>query len=742
MNRRPNRATKTNASPSRHGRSPDNVANAVVIKDEELFCLSDSNGDIPLDNQQGFGLYYHDCRFLKGYRLTFDGAPLNALAATSKHGFMSEYILTNPDGKQANSARLVKQSIGVRWRRIIQASTLTLHDVIEFANYSAESVECVLSFEFQAGFADIFEIRGLRPSKIGRPEKPIWIRRELIFAYDGADDLFRSLQIAFQPPPDVTRSTGAEVKLKLSANERKQVNIALTVSESREKRKKKSTAKRHPKANPNPIEAELHEDSDAWLGRHTKMESSNRLLNRVFERSLRDLRVLRTSLHGQEYFSAGLPWYGALFGRDSIISSLQTLAFRPTVAEQTLRLLAKYQGREVNEWRDEQPGKILHELRVGELAHLNEIPQTPYYGAVDSTPLFLILIARHANWTGNLSLFNELKEPVKKAFEWLSRYGDNSGGGYLEYRSQSSQGLGNQGWKDSGDAIVNADGTLCKPPIALVEVQGYVYLAKTSMAELYERSGDAKRAYQLRAEAQELQKRFERDFWLEEKNIYALALQAGNKPAAVLSSNPGQMLWSGIADQERATKMAQHLMSPDMFTDWGVRTLSSSERRYNPVGYHLGTVWPHDNSIITAGFRKYGLDERACRICDGIVKAASHFPRHRLPEVFAGLSGKQFPAPVRYPVACHPQAWAAGSVPFMIESLLGLAPNALENELQIVRPVLPVSVQWLELHRLKVGESSIDIRFERKTNCAVATSILRVQGDIKVHVQDQVQAVA
>ena len=445
-------------------------------------------------------------------------------------------------------------------------------------------------------------------------------------------------------------------------------------------------------------------------------------------------------MQGLEYFSAGLPWYGALFGRDSIISSLQTLAFEPRIAEQTLRLLAKYQGTQINEWRDEQPGKILHELRVGELAHLNEIPQTPYFGSVDSTPLFLILVARHAKWTGDLSVFQELKPTVEKAFAWITKYGDMTESGYLEYDSKSSKGLGNQGWKDSGDSIVNADGTLAKPPIALVEVQGYVYLAKTSMAELYERAGDRDAAERLRTEARELRTRFERDFWLENKGIYALALQAGNTPAAVVSSNPGQLLWSGMAQSARAAKTAGHLMSPEMFTGWGIRTLSSQERRYNPVGYHLGTVWPHDNSIITAGFRRYGLDEAACRVFAGVIEAATHFEHYRLPETFAGYSKQESHIPVRYPVACHPQAWASGAVPFMIESLLGLVPNAFEKKLRIMRPVLPALVRRLELQGLRLGQSAVDLRFDRNSDDTMAAHVIKVRGKLDVVISNAMPA--
>jgi glycogen debranching enzyme len=471
------------------------------MKDEDLFFLTDPTGDVPLDNEQGFGLYYHDCRFLQGYEFRIARARPNALAATSGQGSTSQFILTNPDLRQLNGTKLAKQSVGITWHRTIQALDLTVRDVIAVTNYVADSIQVGLSFDFQAGFADIFEIRGLHPKKTGRHEKPAWKRAALCFAYDGADGIYRTLRIAMRSASLTKRKSGADLKLSLASNETKRIHVTLAISES--SKKKRSIPKTHPSAN-TAKQANARGDSSKGLLSVTQLNSSSPLLNKVFQRSIRDLRMLRTSLEGLEYFSAGLPWYGALFGRDSIISSLQVLAFEPRRAEQTLRLLAKYQATQVSEWRDEQPGKILHELRVGELAHLNEIPHTPYFGSVDATPLFLIMVARHANWTGDLSLFQELKPSVERAFEWITRYGDATGNGYLEYDSRSSKGLGNQGWKDSGDSIVNADGTLATPPIALVEVQGYVYLAKISMADLYEKTGDHPAAAHLRAEAEAL----------------------------------------------------------------------------------------------------------------------------------------------------------------------------------------------------------------------------------------------
>jgi glycogen debranching enzyme len=397
--------------------------------------------------------------------------------------------------------------------------------------------------------------------------------------------------------------------------------------------------------------------------------------------------------------------------------------------------LAKHQGEKTDDGRDEQPGKILHEFRRGELANLKEIPQTPYYGAVDSTPLFLILLGEYANWTGDLTVFHQLRDNVERALRWIDEYGVHVSSGYLAYASKSRRGLGNQGWKDSSNSIMNADGSLASPPIAPVEVQGYVYRAKLLIADLYARAGDHGTSQRLRREAEELKEHFNRDFWLENRQFYALALQKGGRPAAAITSNPGQALWTGIVDDARAPAVVRQLMAEDMFSGWGIRTLSCRERGFNPIGYHIGTVWPHDNSIIATGFRRYGLNCEAATVFDSILHAAEHFEHFRLPEVFAGFSRKESREPVRYPVACHPQAWAAGSIPFMLTSLLGLAPDAFDGRLRIVRPMLPNGVNQLDLHRIKVGDSTIDLHFNRESDKKIAVETTKQTGKINLEIE-------
>jgi glycogen debranching enzyme len=590
-----------------------------------------------------------------------------------------------------------------------------------------------VALTFAASFEDVFEVRGMEEKARGRLHEPRWDGGRLVFAYEGSDGLWRGLTVSFDPPPARTEGGTAHFDIAVQPQTETQLRVSLVMTES-------SAPKEPLPALPTGgfhkgVET-LNEGSRAWLNRQTACRSSDPVFDRVLQRSLLDLHVLRSRLDGLEYFAAGVPWYVALFGRDSLIAAMQSLAYQPDIAADTLRLLAKYQGTKVDHWRDEEPGKILHELRVGELAHDNVIPQTPYYGSVDSTPLFLILLGEEAAWSGNLRLFHELRDNVERALEWLAKHGDRDGDGYVEYASKSKKGLSNQGWKDSGDSISNADGGLAEPPIALCEVQGYVYLAKTLTADLFRRAGDAGRADALLGEARQLREQFNRDFWLEDKGVYAVCLQGDdNRPAETVTSNAGQVLWSGIADPDKARRTMERLMSEDMFNGWGIRTLSEKEKRYNPIAYQLGSVWPHDNSLIAAGFRRYGFDDAARKVWAGIVAAAREFRADRLPELFCGFRRREFGLPVHYPIACHPQAWAAGAVPYMLTTLLGLKPEAFDRRLRVVRPVLPQQMERLTLRGLRVGPAKVDLHFAAGAGGKVDVEVLGKHGELEVAVE-------
>jgi len=708
----------------------------VVLKDENIYFLTARDGMVPLGGHHTLGLYYHDTRFLDGYELKIGDAKPEGLAATTSSTYKATFELTNPEMASATGTAIKKQRMGIRWERLIESAKLALLDRITFRNYDVAPINFPVALTFQAGFQDIFIIRGAEHKKTGQLRKPTWDNGVLRFTYKGVDGIYRRLAVHFSPKAEAITSNSAKLSIKLQPGESKQLRVSLAISESPEK----ETHPRHDYIDSDfdRLDNSLDRKAKEWLAEYPEIESDSRLFNQVMARSLHDHRVLRSALDSDHYFAAGLPWFGALFGRDSLIAAFEMLSYSPSMAEQTLRLLAKYQGRRISPAHDEEPGKVLHELRLGELATSKQIPQTPYYGTVDATPLFLIVLGHHAAWTGDLSLFNELRGNVDLALDWLAKYAGIAKDGYVRYGSKAKGGLSNQGWKDSGDGIVNADGTLATPPIALVEVQGYVYLAKTCLADLFRRTGAQDRADQLLEEAANLRAHFNRDFWMEDKNSYALALQRNNKPAAVISSNAGQALWSGIIDPNKAKLVADRLMAEDMFSGWGIRTLSEHERRYNPIGYHVGTVWPHDNAIIAAGFRKYGLDDSFQRVFSGIIEAAAHFDQDRLPEVFAGFARNDYDVPVLYPEACHPQVWAAGAVPMMLQTALGLVPLGFERRLRIVRPLLPELVRRLEIRRLKVGNAAVSLSFERTADDAVKVQVLHIDGDLSLSIeQDQ-----
>ena len=703
------------------------IADAIVTKAENIFFLTDQSGCVPVAPGHGLGLYFHDCRYLRGYELQLGNSqqPTLLAAITDDVGRSAVLELANSDLRLGRSRLIPRETVGIRWTRTLRGDAPGLDDALEFRNLGLEAITLPVRLLFDARFEDLFAVRGLFQQTLGVRHAPRWGGRSLTLSYDGRDHCRRTLAITFSRAPQGHSGQTARFAIHLPPRRTVTLGVTLRIDE-----REASNARTHSTHHAAPRRALAQTP-------RTSIASDNKLLDAVLERSFADLRLLRSSISGEEYYAAGVPWFATLFGRDAAITAIQMLAYEPRVAEQTARLLAFYQARETSQWRDEQPGKILHSIRVGEMARLGLIPHTPYYGSVDATPLFLILIARHAMWTGDLSLFTELRQHVELALTWMSDGADSNGDGYIDYLSTSEHGLINQGWKDSGDAIVTASGKLASPPIALAEVQGYAFLARLLIAELYERSGDATRAATLRAEAEALRGRFERDFWLSSLGCYALALERHDRPLSVVTSNAGQVLWSHIAAPARARRVAKRLMAPDMFSGWGIRTLSARARRFNPVGYHLGTVWPHDNALIATGFRHYGLDAEARRVFAGLVRTAAYFTSYRLPEVFAGFSTAEFQTPVRFPVACHPQAWAAGSVPYLLGALLGLEPDGFAGHLRVVRPTLPDGVNRLEVRNLPVGRSRVSIRFTRNPKHRVDVDLLAATGTVELVVEER-----
>jgi glycogen debranching enzyme len=464
-----------------------------------------------------------------------------------------------------------------------------------------------------------------------------------------------------------------------------------------------------------------------------RIQSDHELLDRTLVRSLADLATLRNDgpAAGESYLAAGIPWFATLFGRDSLIASLETVAFMPSLAIATLEVLARLQATRNDPWHDAEPGKILHEMRTGEMARAGETPHDAYYGSIDSTPLWLILLAETHAWTGDDALLERLWPNALAALAWIEDSGDLDGDGFIEYQRRSKLGLLNQGWKDSGDSVRHLDGQPAIGPIALAEVQGYVFAAYRSMARLARHRADLPLAERLDMAALKLQARFEDAFWLPEAGFYAMALDGEKRPVASITSNPGQALWTGIVSAERAPTVAERLLAPDMFSGWGIRTFASGQIGYNPVGYHTGSIWPHDNALIAAGLKASGAADSANLLAGRLIESAQWFPDLRLPELFCGFAREDVGAPVAYPVACSPQAWSAAAPFYLLHTMLGLRANASARRLELLRPTLPEWLGKLTITGLPVGDDSVDLLVHRWRG-RTSAELLGRRGSIEV----------
>jgi glycogen debranching enzyme len=709
-----------------------NLADSTVVKAGNAFCLAMRDGGLPVPPDHPLGLYLLDCRHLRGYELRLGGLPARLLIDSDAAGTGAVFELTNQDVELGDGHMLPLQSLRIRVDRRMLPDTML--DRITLHSYAREPFELDFELRFDADFRPMLEVRG-GVSPVTRDVRRHAEGDTLSFAATGLDGRERSTTISF--PGAVATEDGwlrAPVRLDPGAETTLDVRFALAQPEPQ------SSVELAVGDEPEPAVPMPHAgaQAEAWLAARTRVAVDDELVDRILRRSLLDMRLLLSKHNDQRYYSAGVPWYATLFGRDSIIAASQVLAFDHTIAEETLRLHAGLLGTKVDDARDEEPGKVLHEMRGGELAATNRTPFVRYYGTVDATPLFLSLLCDHANWTGSLDLFRELRPQVLEALRWIDEYGDLDGDGLLEYRRRAPGGLENQGWKDSWDAIVDDQGNLLRAPLALVEAQGYVLAAKRRIARLFELDGEPAQAERLRADAGRVAGALEQ-FWLADRGFYAMALDADKRPSRALASNQGHLLWALAIPPERAAAVRAALMSGAAYSGWGTRTLSAQERAFNPVGYHTGTIWPHDNAFFALGLRKYGFDAAFLRVFDDLLDAASSFDNYRLPELFAGFARTDYEDPVPYPVACSPQAWAAGSLPSMLIAGLGLVPNGLERRLCIERPSLPSQVSRLALGGLRVADASVDLVFERVTRRpeSIALTEVNVDGelDVVLHVE-------
>ncbi|HZR01115.1 MAG TPA: glycogen debranching N-terminal domain-containing protein [Chloroflexota bacterium] len=658
------------------------------------FVVSDERGDLNPGSAEGF--FCADTRYLDRLVLRLSGRRLVALRSGTTMADRALFYLTNQASRTLPAGALTV----VRERWLDQVGRL--HEKIEVANYAGRPVRTRLTLELGSDFADIFEARG--KGVVGKSVAPQPSRDglQLTGVRDGA---VSRLSITSRPRPrlmglraayPVALAPGGCFTLLLSFEPDRRCRTAMAPSARRA--------------------------AHGWVEAAPRLVTADHRLLAAYVRSLSDLASLRLALADHRQIpAAGLPWFVAVFGRDALVTGFETLVLGPELAAAALDALAAYQARADEPGRDAEPGKIPHEVRVGVLATSGRLPHARYYGSVDATPLYVVLLAELFRWTRDRALLARHLPTAEAALAWIEHSGDLDGDGFVEYRRRAPEGLRNQGWKDSDDAIRFADGRVAEGPIALCEVQAYVHAARLAIAELYEAVGRGTEAQRQRAEAELLRRRFEDAFWLPEEGTYALALDGAKRRVDAVASNAGHCLWAGIASPERASSVAERLLAPDMFSGWGIRTMAASAGGYSPVSYHCGSVWPHDNAMIAAGFRRYGLDAAAERVVVALLEASDHFPGHRLPELFCGFERREGGFPVDYPAACSPQAWAAAAVPYLLQTLLGLRPA----DGRLVAAPLAATPR-LELRGVRGPEGAVDLRAEaRRAELSPATGLPR-----------------
>ena len=710
----------------------------LALSDDKTFLVSDHLGNIPAGGDGTLGLYHDDTRHLSLLDLRLNGEPLSLLSSDDEGVYRTTALLSNP-WLRNGEGHIAPGSIGLLRSRVVSGG---VYEELILTNYGRAPLHLELSLDAAADFADLFQVRGFPLERSGMLQPPREEPRGLLLSYDGGDGVRRSTLVAFDIPPDeilyttqeppgtagtarrAFPSTGARLvwRLDLAPGDAQRLELAFTPSTG-------ETAVVDDGQRTHQTESYRQASSyQEWHIGATSVDTDNPDLNHLLARSALDLRALAGTYPTGRLPVAGIPWYAVPFGRDSLITALQTLSFRPELAKGTLRFLAAHQGTQDDPWRDVEPGKILHEMRFGELAGTRQIPHTPYYGSVDATPLFVMLFARAIQWTGDRALYEELLPNVRRALEWVDSHGDLDGDGYLEYRTRSERGIGNQGWKDSGDSVLYPDGTQVEPPIALVEVQAYVHAAKSWLAAIVRRMGDALLADQLEGEAAALKERFNRDYWLEDAGYYTQALDSEKRPVHDATSNPGHALIGGIIPPDRAERVAARLLASDMASGWGVRTRAAVDPNYNPMSYHNGSVWPHDNSLIAYGMALSGQRDGANEVARQIFAAAPYYRLDRLPELYCGFGPDEtgLGRPADYPVSCSPQAWAAGTPYLLLESILGLEPDALTNTLRI-DPHLPPWLEHIEVRNLAVGESRLHLRVTHAGTEVIASDGIHVQ---------------
>jgi glycogen debranching enzyme len=666
-----------------------------VLKHGNTFAIFDRFGDVEgtgIGDLGIYGMYDRDTRHLSRFRLRLGGGrPLLLSSVIKDDNALLAVDLTNADISHEGAAVIPRGTVHIY--RTMCLWNGACHERLNVHNYGDDAIELLLQLEFGSDFADIFEVRGLPRERHGRRLPAHITRNGACFVYEGLDGRVRRTRFAFDPPPERLDEGRAQFQLHLAPRSGMTYRFSIGCeSEAIDGAPTAISVARPGIWYEQAASCATEELRQARAG-EPAITTSNEQFNDWLNRSVADLHMMRTQTSSGPYPYAGVPWFSTPFGRDGIITALQCLWATPEVARGVLRYLALTQADSDSQEQDAQPGKILHETRGGEMAGTGEVPFGRYYGSVDATPLFVLLAGAYFDRTGDLDVVREVLPNIERALGWIDTHGDLDGDGFVEYSRRSARGLVQQGWKDSQDSVFHRDGRLAEGPIALCEVQALVFAARRAASRLMGALGEPSRAEVLATRAESLRRQFEENFWCEELGTYALALDGKKRPCEVRTSNAGQCLYTGIASPDRAARVAAGLLDEASFSGWGIRTVAATERRYNPMSYHNGSVWPHDNALIAAGFARYGLKHEALRIMTGIFDASLFYDLHRLPELFCGFARRVGESPTQYPVSCSPQAWASGSALLMLQSCLNLKVLGTESRLVFGRPVLPPYLQ-------------------------------------------------
>jgi glycogen debranching enzyme len=696
-----------------------------TLKHGDTFAVFDHRGDIGAETGSSEGLYHRDTRILSQLTLLLEEArPLLLSSMTQDDNAVFSADLSNPDLLVNGQIALRREQIHLHRLRFIW--TGACYERLLIRNFSDRALRVRIGLLFASDFADLFEVRGERRRARGKSSAIRDSNDKTELRYMGLDEIERITTLEFDPAPQTLTTGRAAFEVSLDAHQVKRIFIRVGVPETHVGHWSGRVFYRRMRA----ARHALRQSS----ARAASVDSSNSVFNEIARRAVSDLYMLVTDTVQGPYPYAGTPWFSTPFGRDGIITALMTLWADPSIAQGVLRFLASTQATAVEPERDAEPGKILHEMRHGEMANLREVPFGRYYGSVDATPLFVLLLGEYFARTGDLETVRALWPNAVAALAWIDEFGDRDRDGFVEYYRQTKEGLANQGWKDSQDAVFHRDGRYAEGPIALCEVQAYVYGAKRQGSLLAALLGHHVQAERLQVQADALRENFEAKFWCEELSAYALALDGAKQPCRVVSSNSGQVLLTGIAGEERAQRVAQTLLGPACYSGWGIRTLGLSEPHYNPMSYHNGSVWPHDNGLIALGLARYGHARAAAQIFNGMFDAASYMELRRLPELFCGFLRGQHNAPTQYPVACSPQAWASASIFALLQATLGLRLSETSGEISFYRPVLPDFLDRLHVRNLRLNRGSADVLLQRHGSDVTVTQTRR-DGDISVVVR-------